>query len=89
MSYAAALTASSAIIAPIIPPSIIMIIYALTDNSVSVIGLFLAGIVPGLLLGLSLLATNWWISRQRNFSFPMARPAWGQFLRERRSSRRC
>ena len=82
MSYAAALTASSAIIAPIIPPSIIMIIYALTDNSVIVIGLFLAGIVPGLLLGLSLLATNWWISRQRNFSFPMARPAWGQFLRE-------
>lgn len=79
-SYAAALTASSAIIAPIIPPSIIMIIYALTDNSVSVIGLFLAGIVPGLLLGVSLLAVNWWISRRENYTFPLRRPAWNQFI---------
>ncbi|KXF75898.1 C4-dicarboxylate ABC transporter [Paramesorhizobium deserti] len=81
-AYAAALTASSAIIAPIIPPSIIMIIYALTDNSVSVIGLFLAGIVPGLLLGGSLIFVNWWISRQKNFTFALPRPAWGQFLRD-------
>jgi len=70
VSYAAALTASSAIIAPIIPPSIIMIIYALTDSSVSVIGLFLAGIVPGLLLGLSLLVVNWWISRRVKLRLP-------------------
>jgi len=82
VSYAAALTASSAIIAPIIPPSIIMIIYALTDSSVSVIGLFLAGIVPGLLLGLSLLVVNWWISRRENYVFPIPRPAWKQFLRD-------
>ncbi|MCD2184644.1 TRAP transporter large permease [Rhizobium sp. GN54] len=81
-SYAAALTASGAIIAPIIPPSIIMIIYALTDNSVSVIGLFLAGIVPGVLLGISLLFVNWWISRRENYTFPLPRPAWSQFLRE-------
>ncbi|MET3587908.1 tripartite ATP-independent transporter DctM subunit [Pseudorhizobium tarimense] len=80
--YAAALTASSAIIAPIIPPSIIMIIYALTDNSVSVIGLFLAGIVPGLMLGMSLLAVNWWLSRRNDYTFPMARPAWAQFLKD-------
>lgn len=82
VSYAAALTASSAIIAPIIPPSIIMIIYALTDNSVSVIGLFLAGIIPGLLLGASLILVNWWISRRENFTFPLPRPLWGRFLRE-------
>lgn len=37
--YAAAMTASAAIVGPIIPPSIIMVIYALTDNSVSVTGL--------------------------------------------------
>ncbi|PWC55732.1 C4-dicarboxylate ABC transporter [Azospirillum sp. TSH7] len=80
--YAAALTASGAIIAPIIPPSIIMIIYALSDTSVSVAGLFLAGIVPGLLLGCALLAVNWWIARKRNYSFGAARPAWGPFLRE-------
>lgn len=81
-SYAAALTASSAIIAPIIPPSIIMIIYALTDNSVSVIGLFLAGIVPGLLLGASLILVNWWISRRENFTFALPRPSWDRFFRE-------
>ena len=81
-SYAAALTASSAIIAPIIPPSIIMIIYALTDNSVSVIGLFLAGIVPGMLLGASLILVNWWISRRENFTFALPRPSWDRFFRE-------
>ena len=46
-SYAAALTASTAIVGPIIPPSIIMIIYALQDENVSVGALFVAGIMPG------------------------------------------
>lgn len=65
--YAAALTASGAIIAPIIPPSIIMVIYALTDNSVSVGALFVAGIVPGLMLAAALLAVNHWISWRRGY----------------------
>jgi tripartite ATP-independent transporter DctM subunit len=80
--YAAALTASGAIIAPIIPPSIIMIIYALTDNGVSVAGMFLAGIVPGFLLGASLMAVNWWISRRRGYRFGLARPPFARFVRE-------
>jgi len=80
LGYAAGLTAAGAIIAPIIPPSIIMIIYALTDNSVSVIGMFLAGIVPGLMLGASLLILNWWTARRENFVFPLPRPSWGAFL---------
>ena len=46
-AYAAALTAATAIVGPIIPPSIIMIIYALTETSVSIMGLFLGGVVPG------------------------------------------
>jgi len=62
-----ALIASTAIVGPIIPPSIIMIIYALTDNSVTVTGLFLAGIVPGLLISLSLAVVNHWISVKRNY----------------------
>ena len=49
-SYAAALTAATAIVGPIIPPSIIMIIYALQDDSVSVGALFVAGLLPGLLI---------------------------------------
>ena len=52
--FAAALTAASSVIGPIIPPSIPVIIYALTVSGVSVPGLFLAGIVPGFLLAFGL-----------------------------------
>lgn len=80
--YAAALTASSAIISSIIPPSIIMVIYALTDNAVSVSALFIAGIVPGALIGLSLMATNAYLAHKRNFALGAERRPWGQFIRE-------
>ena len=53
-AYAAALTAASSVIGPIIPPSIPVIIYALIVTGVSVPALFLAGIVPGLLLAIFL-----------------------------------
>lgn len=53
-SYAAALTAASSVIGPIIPPSIPVIIYALIVTGVSVPALFLAGVFPGLLLALFL-----------------------------------
>jgi tripartite ATP-independent transporter DctM subunit len=66
-SYAAALTASTAIVGPIIPPSIIMIIYALQDEHVSVGSLFMAGFVPGLLIAAGMMAVNAWISKQRNY----------------------
>ncbi|MBP6900077.1 MAG: TRAP transporter large permease [Burkholderiaceae bacterium] len=69
-SYAAALTASTAILGPIIPPSIIMIVYAMTDNSVTVSGLFLAGVVPGLLLAAALMLTNHLISLRRGYRLP-------------------
>ena len=49
-SFAAALTAASSVIGPIIPPSIPVIIYALIVSGVSVPALFMAGVVPGLLL---------------------------------------
>ncbi len=66
-AYAAALTASTAIVGPIIPPSIIMIIYALQDDNVSVGKLFAAGLVPGLLIAFGMAAVNWHVSRQRNY----------------------
>ena len=57
-SFAAAVTAASAIIGPIIPPSVIMVIYAVVAQ-VSVADLFLAGILPGLLIGAFLMAQVW------------------------------
>ena len=55
--YAGAVTAASSIIGPIIPPSIIMIFYG-SWMQVSIGGLFAAGILPGLFLGVALLLTN-------------------------------
>ncbi|MXN63931.1 TRAP transporter large permease subunit [Stappia sp. GBMRC 2046] len=65
--YAAAITAASATIGPIIPPSIPMVLYALVSNS-SIGYLFLAGILPGLLMGVVLMAMNTWISHRRGFA---------------------
>ena len=53
--YATAITLTSATMGPIIPPSIPMIIYAYVVGSVSVAGLFLAGLIPGLMIGVGLL----------------------------------
>lgn len=52
--FAAAITAASSVIGPIIPPSIPVIIYALTVTGVSVPALFLAGVMPGVLLAVFL-----------------------------------
>ena len=64
--YAAAITAASATIGPIIPPSIPMVLYALVSNA-SIGYLFLGGIVPGLLMGAVLMAMNYAIAVRRGF----------------------
>ncbi len=64
--YAAAITAASATIGPIIPPSIPMVLYALVSNT-SIGYLFLGGIIPGLFMGLVLMGMNYWLARQRGF----------------------
>ncbi|MBN1334086.1 MAG: TRAP transporter large permease [Synergistales bacterium] len=64
-AYSAGLTASSSLIGPIIPPSIFMIIYATMTNT-SIGGLFAAGMLPGLVLGLAFMAMNWYYSRKYN-----------------------
>jgi tripartite ATP-independent transporter DctM subunit len=66
--YAAAITAATATIGPIIPPSIPMVLYALVSNA-SIGSLFLAGIIPGLFMGGVLMAINAVISRRRDFGY--------------------
>jgi len=53
--YATAVTLTSAVMGPIIPPSIAMIIFAHVAGSVSIAGLFLAGAIPGMLIGIGLM----------------------------------
>jgi tripartite ATP-independent transporter DctM subunit len=65
-AYAAAVTAASSTIGPIIPPSIPLVFYGmLTEQSIG--KLFLAGAIPGLLVGIYLLLASYYISRKRRF----------------------
>jgi len=67
--YASAVVASAANLGPIIPPSNAMIVYALmAGSSVSVGGLFMAGIVPGIILTLAFMAVASWISWRRGYA---------------------
>jgi C4-dicarboxylate transporter DctM subunit len=66
IAYAAAITASAAIIGPIIPPSIPMVLYALISDT-SIGYLFLGGFVPGVMLGIAFMVMNSIIARRRGF----------------------
>lgn len=75
--FAAAITAASSVIGPIIPPSGIMVLYAFVMN-VSVAGLFLAGFVPGLAVGLGLMILTAYFSRVRNYPVASRRATWAE-----------
>lgn len=75
--FAAAITAASSVIGPIIPPSGIMIIYAFIMN-VSVGGLFAAGFVPGLLVATGLMAMTAYLSKKRNYPVAARKATWGE-----------
>lgn len=79
-SYAAALTASTAIVGPIIPPSIIMIIYALQDETVSVGALFVAGVIPGILIAVAMCIVNFYVSKKRNYKGDGQMPGLAEIL---------
>ncbi|HYN64972.1 MAG TPA: TRAP transporter large permease, partial [Candidatus Limnocylindrales bacterium] len=79
-AYAAALTAATAIVGPIIPPSIIMIIYALQDEKVSVGALFVAGLLPGLLIAVGMSVVNWHVSTKRNYRGDGEQPGWREIV---------
>ncbi|MCB4771886.1 TRAP transporter large permease [Ancylobacter sp. Lp-2] len=66
--YAVNVTVNAAIIALLIPPSHNMILYSIAaGGNVSVADLFTAGVVPGLLLALSLMVTAWWVAKRRGY----------------------
>lgn len=64
--FAAAVTSSSATIAVIIPPSIPMILYAVMSDS-SVVQLFVAGIIPGIIGGVAMMAVSYWFARRYDY----------------------
>ena len=66
IGFSAAVTAASSTIGPIIPPSIPMVIYA-SIASVSVGKLFLAGAVPGILMGLALMIMIYFVAKKRSY----------------------
>ena len=64
--FSAAVTGASSIVGPIIPPSVLMIIYgSIAEQSVG--RLFLGGAIPGILIGLSLMVVIYFISKKRNY----------------------
>lgn len=71
-SRSAGLIAAGGIIAPIIPPSIGFIVFGVASG-VSISKLFMAGIVPGLLLGIALAIVWWLVSRSENVETPPKR----------------
>ena len=78
-SFAVALSACAGAIGPIIPPSIIMIIYGAMGN-VSVGQLFLGGAIPGILMGLYLMVASYMIARRRGYGPHTSRASMGEQL---------
>ena len=64
---AAAVTAVSSVVGPIIPPSLPMLIYAFAAGNVSIAALFIAGIIPGILIGLSLIIVTIFVVRGKDY----------------------
>jgi len=78
VNRSAGLIAAGGIIAPVIPPSIGMIVFGVAAN-VSITKLFLAGIVPGVLMGLAI-GITWWIVAKKENVKSAPRVPWGERL---------
>ncbi len=65
-SFAAAVTASASVIGIIIPPSIPFILFGIVTNT-SIARIFLGGIIPGIIVGLSLMVTTWFLTKKHGY----------------------
>jgi C4-dicarboxylate transporter DctM subunit len=75
-SFGAGVVTTSGALGILIPPSIVMVMYSVATNT-SVGALFMAGVIPGLMLAFFLGFTTWW--RARKFNYPrMAKASWGE-----------
>ncbi|HSO82625.1 TRAP transporter large permease subunit [Thiocapsa sp.] len=82
--FGTGIIASSGGLGILIPPSIVMVMYAVSTNS-SVGALFMAGVIPGLVLALMLGSTTWWIARRNNYP-RLPRASWATRFRYWRKS---
>lgn len=73
MGRASGLMAATGIIAPVIPPSVGFIILGVTAN-ISIVGLFFAGIVPGFMMGLSLMIAWWFLAKKETATVRLKMP---------------
>jgi len=82
--FGAGVITTSGALGILIPPSIVMVMYAVATNS-SVGALFIAGIIPGLALAMLLGLTTWWRARKNNYP-RQPRASWGERWRTFRAS---
>ncbi len=79
--FSAAITAASSTIGPVVPPSIAFVVYG-SMTGVSIIKLFLAGFVPGVMMGLAMMVAVYFIAKRRNYPvdpWPSLRQLWESF----------
>jgi tripartite ATP-independent transporter DctM subunit len=80
VDFAAGITAGAAALGPIIPPSIPMIVYATSTSGVSIAGLFLSGMIPGIMIGVGMMAIAYVIAWKRNYPVRKGRMTVKEFL---------
>ncbi len=88
-AYAGAVTAASAIIGPIIPPSGIMIIYAVVAGDVSVAAMFMGGLLPGIVLGFMEMGICYYLAKKHNHPKRAARSSNAEIWKSTKETLPC
>lgn len=79
--FVAAVTACSSVVGPIIPPSLPFILYALASQNVTISGLFMAGVIPGIMLGVGMMIITYFVVKKRNYPRDTTKYSWREILR--------